>query len=107
LGELALGLRWLGIVGTDLFGREALLELRANIAQDLGNDQGKASVSLLGNPQFSRSVYGAKDNKTAFQLGLGLSLPVNQQGTFFCQGDGNLRAKSHDWNASMGYSYSF
>jgi outer membrane autotransporter protein len=107
LGELALGLRWLGIVGTDLFGREALLELSANIAQDLGNAQGKASVSLLGNPQFAQSVYGAKDNKTAFQVGLGLSLPVNQQGTFFCQGNGNLRAKSHDWNASMGYSYSF
>jgi uncharacterized protein with beta-barrel porin domain len=106
-GTLALGARWLGLVGTNLFGRESLLELRANVAQDLGDDQGKTRVGFLENPAFTQTVYGAKVGKTAFQAGVGLSIPVGQQGTIFCNANGDVRDGAHSFNGSLGYSYSF
>jgi uncharacterized protein with beta-barrel porin domain len=106
-GTLAIGGRWLGLVGTNVFGREALAELRANIAQDLGDDQGETDVAFTGNPKFSQTVYGAKVGKTAFQFGVGLSLPVGEQGTLFCNGNGEIRSGAHAINGSLGYRYSF
>jgi uncharacterized protein with beta-barrel porin domain len=106
-GTLAIGGRWLGLVGTNVFGREALAELRANVAQDLGDDQGETDVAFTGNPTFSQTVYGAKVGKTAFQFGVGLSLPVGEQGTLFCNGNGEIRSGAHAFNGSLGYRYSF
>jgi outer membrane autotransporter protein len=106
-GTLALGARWMGLVGTNLFGREALLELRANVAQDLGDDQGETKVGLLARPDFSQTVYGAKVGTTAFQAGIGLSLPVGEQGTVFCNGNADIRSGAHSFNGSLGYRYSF
>jgi autotransporter-associated beta strand protein len=106
-GTLAIGGRWLGLVGTNVFGREALAELRANIAQDLGDDQGETDVAFTGNPKFSQTVYGAKVGKTAFQFGVGLSLPVGEQGTLFCNGNGEIRSGAHAISGALGYRYSF
>jgi outer membrane autotransporter protein len=106
-GTLALGARWMGLVGTNVFGREALLEVRANVAQDFGDDQGKTSVSLIGNRGFSQTVRGAEVGKTAGQFGLGVSLPVGQQGTVFCNGNADIRSGAHSFNGSLGYRYSF
>ncbi|MZX01805.1 autotransporter domain-containing protein, partial [Escherichia coli] len=74
-GTLALGGRWMGLVGSNIFGREALAEIRVNAAQDLGDRRGETNVSLLGNPGFAQSVRGAKTGTTALQLGAGLSVP--------------------------------
>jgi hypothetical protein len=90
-----------------VFGREALLEVRANVAQDFGDDQGKTSVSLIGNRGFSQTVRGAEVGKTAGQFGLGVSLPVGQQGTVFCNGNADIRSGAHSFNGSLGYRYSF
>jgi uncharacterized protein with beta-barrel porin domain len=106
-GTLAIGGRWMGLVGTNVFGREALLEVRANVAQDLGDDQGETNVGLIGNPKFTQTVYGAKKGQTAFQLGVGLSLPVGQQGTVFCNGDADVRSGQHSFSGTVGYRYSF
>ncbi|WP_418686964.1 autotransporter-associated beta strand repeat-containing protein, partial [Akkermansia sp.] len=35
-GTVALGGRWMGLVGSNIFGREALAEFRVNAAQDMG-----------------------------------------------------------------------
>ena len=64
-GTLALGGRWMGLVGSNIFGREALAEIRVNAAQDLGDRRGETNVSLLGNPGFAQSVRGAKVGTTA------------------------------------------
>jgi uncharacterized protein with beta-barrel porin domain len=106
-GTLAIGARWMGLVGTNVFGREALLEVRANVAQDLGDDQGETNVGLIGNPKFTQTVYGASEGKTAFQAGIGLSLPVGQQGTIFCNGNADVRSGAHSFNGNIGYRYSF
>ena len=45
-GTLALGGRWMGLVGSNIFGREALAEIRVNAAQDLGDRRGGNETSL-------------------------------------------------------------
>ena len=44
-GTLALGGRWMGLVGSNIFGREALAEIRVNAAQDLGDRNGQFDVA--------------------------------------------------------------
>ncbi|WP_300803884.1 autotransporter-associated beta strand repeat-containing protein [uncultured Akkermansia sp.] len=106
-GTVALGGRWMGLVGSNIFGREALGEIRVNAAQDLGDRRGETNVSLLGNPGFAQSVRGAKAGTTALQLGAGLSVPVGTKGTVFVNGNADIRDGSSSVNGSVGYRYDF
>ena len=106
-GTLALGGRWMGLVGSNIFGREALAEIRVNAAQDLGDRRGETNVSLLGNPGFAQSVRGAKVGTTALQLGAGLSVPVGTKGTIYVNGNADIRDGSSSVNGSVGYRYDF
>ena len=106
-GTLALGGRWMGLVGSNIFGREALAEIRVNAAQDLGDRRGETNVSLLGNPGFAQSVRGAKEGTTALQLGAGLSVPVGTKGTIYVNGNADIRDGSSALNGSIGYRYDF
>ena len=106
-GTLALGGRWMGLVGSNIFGREALAEIRVNAAQDLGDRRGETNVSLLGNPGFAQSVRGAKAGTTALQLGAGLSVPVGTKGTIYVNGNADIRDGSSALNGSIGYRYDF
>ena len=106
-GTLALGGRWMGLIGSNIFGRESLAEIRVNAAQDLGDRRGETNVSLLGNPGFAQSVRGAKTGTTALQLGAGLSVPVGTKGTIFVNGNADIRDGSSSVNGSVGYRYDF
>jgi len=106
-GTLALGGRWMGLVGSNIFGRESLAEIRVNAAQDLGDRRGETNVSLLGNPGFAQSVRGAKTGTTALQLGAGLSVPVGTKGTIYVNGNADIRDGSSALNGSIGYRYDF
>ncbi|WP_094136852.1 autotransporter-associated beta strand repeat-containing protein [Akkermansia muciniphila] len=106
-GTVALGGRWMGLIGSNIFGREALGEIRVNAAQDLGDRRGETNVSLLGNPGFAQSVRGAKAGTTALQLGAGLSVPVGTKGTIFVNGNADIRDGSSSVNGSVGYRYDF
>ena len=86
-GTLALGGRWMGLVGSNIFGREALAKNRVDAEQDLGDRRGETNVSLQGNPGFAQSVRGAKVGTTALQLGAGLSVPVGTKGTIYVNGN--------------------
>lgn len=67
-------------MGSNVFGREALGEVRVNVSQDMGDRRGQANVGFLADPSYTRPVYGAKVGSTAFQIGAGLSVPVGTQG---------------------------
>ena len=106
-GTLALGGRWMGLIGSNIFGRESLAEIRVNAAQDLGDRRGETNVSLLGNPGFAQSVRGAKTGTAALQLGAGLSVPVGTKGTIYVNGNADIRDGSSSVNGSVGYRYDF
>ena len=106
-GTVALGARWMGLAGSNLFGREALVEFRVNAAQDMGDDRGKTGVGFLANPGYTQTVRGAKVGMTALQAGAGLSVPVGTQGTIFVNGNADVRAGASSLNGSVGYRYDF
>ena len=97
----------MGLVGSNIFGRESLAEIRVNAAQDLGDRRGETNVSLLGNPGFAQSVRGAKTGTAALQLGAGLSVPVGTKGTIYVNGNADIRDGSSALNGSVGYRYDF
>ena len=106
-GTVALGGRWMGLIGSNIFGREALAEFRVNAAQDMGDRRGETNVALLGNPGFMQSVRGARVGTTALQIGAGLSVPVGTQGTVFVNGNADFRDGANSVNGSIGYRYDF
>ena len=106
-GTVALGGRWMGLAGSNLFGREALVEFRANVAQDMGDRRGEANVGFLANPGYTQSVRGAKVGTTALQVGAGISVPVGTQGTIFVNGNADVRDGASSLNGSVGYRYDF
>ena len=106
-GTVALGGRWMGLIGSNIFGREALAEFRVNAAQDMGDRRGETNVALLGNPGFMQSVRGTKVGTMALQIGAGLSVPVGTQGTVFINGNADFRDGANSVNGSVGYRYDF
>ena len=106
-GTVALGGRWMGLIGSNIFGREALAEFRVNAAQDMGDHRGKTGVGFLANPGYTQTVRGAKVGTTALQIGAGLSVPVGTQGTVFINGNADFRDGANSVNGSIGYRYDF
>ena len=102
---LAVGTRWMGTFGRNVFGREAFVETRINIAQQMGNNQGKASVGFLGNSGFTQEVYGSKAGKTAIQIGAGIATPVMQNGAIFAEVNADFRSLQNSGGVSVGFRY--
>ena len=100
----AVGARLSGLMGSNVFGREALGEIRVNVSQDMGDRRGQANVGFLADPSYTRPVYGAKVGSTA---GVGLSVPVGTQGVIFVDGNADIRSGSSSINGSIGYRYNF
>lgn len=106
-GSVAIGARWLGSVGEAVFGKKASAELRANIAQDMGDHQGTANVALLATPAFRQRVHGAEMGTTAFQIGAGVALPVAEQAHIYTNASVDFRSGAHQWNVNFGLSVGF
>ena len=104
---VAVGVRLSGLMGSNVFGREALGEVRVNVSQDMGDRRGQANVGFLADPSYTRPVYGAKVGSTAFQIGAGLSVPVGTKGVIFVDGNADVRSGSSSINGSVGYRYNF
>lgn len=104
---LGLGLRWLQQGGAGVFGREARLELRANVAQELGDHRGSADVALLANPSVRVNVRGAQVGRTALQLGAGLSLPLDDDVQVYMNANADFRRGEVAWDGSIGLRVSF
>ncbi len=88
---LVAGVRYIGEMGTNIVGRSMLGELRINVAQDLGDDRGKANVAFLGNSGFSQTIRSANQGRTALQLGAGAQLPVGTNSAFFVDANADFR----------------
>ena len=70
----------MGLVGSNIFGREALAEIRVNAAQDLGDRRGETNVSLLGNPGFAQSVRGGEGGNDGAAAGSGVKRAGGNEG---------------------------
>ena len=106
-GSVAVGARWLGKVGEHALGKAADAELRLNVAQDMGDNQGAADVALLANPGYTQRVRGAKMGSTALQLGAGISVPVAEQTHVYTNANADLRSGAHQWTVNLGVRATF
>ena len=105
--SVGVGARWLVALGENFFNRATQLELRANIAQDLGDTQGETSVALQANPGYSDKVKAAKAGATALQFGAGLRVPVSEKSTLHANANADIRSGMATWNLTAGYKFSF
>ncbi len=104
---LALGGRWMGHIGQDVFGRNAIAEFRLNVAQDMGDRRSSADVAFLGNRGAVQSVRGASIGSTAIQIGGGINIPVSLQSNIYLDVNADVRSGASSVSANAGYRYDF
>ena len=68
-GTLALGGRWMGLVGSNIFGREALAEIRVNAAQDLGRPERGNERLSAGQPRLCAKREGGESGNDGAAAG--------------------------------------
>lgn len=107
-GTIGVGARLMGIVGTNLFGRGVLGEVRAMAVQDLGDARSVANVGFINNAAFNERIRGAKVGRTGAQLGGSLVVPVgNENSSIYIDVNADLRSKATSLNGNIGYRYNF
>ena len=104
---LAMGGRIMGLFGNNLFGRESYGEFRLNVATDMGDDRSTADMAYLAAPGMGQSIRSTKVGRTALQMGAALSVPINNQSSFFVDVNADFRNKQESVNGSLGYRYNF
>ncbi|MBT9448862.1 autotransporter-associated beta strand repeat-containing protein [Akkermansia glycaniphila] len=104
---LALGARWMGHIGQNVFGRNAIAEFRLNLAQDMGDRRSSADVAFLGNRGAVQAVRGASIGSTAIQVGGGINVPVSLQSNIYLDVNADLRSGASSVSANVGYRYDF
>ena len=104
-GSVGIGLRYQGVIYESVFERNGVLELRGQITQDFGDTTDEATVSMAGGK--TNSVYGTDTSGTGFNLGAGLSIPVQMQTTIFADADMTIRTDYTGFRATVGFRYDF
>ncbi len=104
-GSIGIGLRYQGVLFESVFERNGVLELRGQITQDFGDTTDEATVSMAGGK--TNSVYGTDTSGTGFNLGAGLSIPVQMQTTIFADADMTIRTDYTGFRATVGFRYDF
>lgn len=104
---LGLGGRYLAAVGQNIFNRNAMLECRALLVQDIGDRRVDADVAFAAANGFRRTVQGVKPGSTGVEVGLGLTIPVELQGSLFMDAMLDARSGATYVSGSIGYRYNF
>ena len=104
-GTVGFGFRYQGVLYETGFERSAVLELRAQVTQDFGDKTNEASVSMAGG--MFNTVTGTDTTGTGYNLGAGLSLPIQMQTTFFADVDFTTRPDYTGVRANVGLRYDF
>lgn len=105
-GQVGFGLRYQGVLYESVYQRCAVLEARALVTQDFGDSTDEAEVALQGGGD-GFTVKGADSTGTGFEIGLGLSIPVEQQTTVYADVDFTYSPDSTGVRANVGLRYDF
>ncbi len=107
LTTLTAGARFVSQCGEQAFSRAAVLEMRANVAVDMGDRRSKADVSFLGDRSYGGRVRSAETGVVGAQLGASVSVPVDSNTVLYMNGEADLRSGSSSWNIGAGVSVAF
>lgn len=105
-GTFALGARLTTPIGENVFNRPGTLSLRANVAQDVGDEYSSARVGFIGRTA-TGTVRSAEAGSTALQIGVGLGVPVCAEGTLFFDAHADFRSRQNSVHGGIGYAWSF
>ncbi len=107
LTTLTAGARFVSQCGEQAFSRAAVLEVRANVAVDMGDRRSEADVSFLGDRSYSGRVRSAETGVVGAQLGASVSIPVDNDTLLYVNGEADLRSGSNSWSVGGGVSIDF
>ncbi len=107
LTTLTAGARFVSQCGGQVLSRAAVLEMRANVAVDMGDRRSKADVSFLGDRSYGGRVRSAETGVVGAQLGASVSVPVRSNTVLYMNGEADLRSGSSSWNVGAGVSVTF
>ncbi len=107
LTTLTAGARFVSQCGGQVLSRAAVLEMRANVAVDMGDRRSKADVSFLGDRSYGGRVRSAETGVVGAQLGASVSVPVRNNTVLYMNGEADLRSGSSSWNVGAGVSVTF
>ena len=104
-GSVGIGLRYQGVLYESVHERNAVLEVRAQVTQDFGDATDTAMVAFASGTQ--HEVKGTDTTGTGFEIGAGLSIPVEMQTTVFADADVTVRPDYTGVRANIGLRYDF
>ena len=103
-----LGARMQGTVGTSVYNRTSVVELRALAKLDAGDRDCAAKAGIAGLPAASREVQSAEYGAFGVEVGAGLLVPLGEYGgTLFCDAAAELRSGYTNVNGTVGYRFNF
>lgn len=105
-GTLGIGARYQGVIFQNVHDRNAVVEARALITKDFGDTTDEAQVAFAGTHK-NFKVQGADTSGMGFELGAGISLPVEQHTTLFADADMTVRPDYTGFRANIGLRYDF
>lgn len=104
-GKAGVGVRYQGVMYETVHERNAVLEARALITQDFGDTTEATKVSLGGGSMYE--VSGADTSGTGFELGAGVSIPVEQHTTLYADADLTVAPDYTGFRLDLGVRYDF
>ena len=104
-GKVGVGVRYQGVMYETVHERNAVVEARALITQDFGDTTEATKVSLGGGSMYE--VSGADTSGTGFELGAGVSIPVEQHTTLYADADLTVAPDYTGFRLDLGVRYDF
>ncbi|MBR2145183.1 MAG: autotransporter domain-containing protein [Akkermansia sp.] len=105
-GQVGIGARYQGVLYESVHERSAVIEARAMLTQDFGDATNETTVGLIaGGADYK--VKGMDSTGTGFEVGVGLSIPVEQHTTLFADADVTYAPDYIGLRANVGLRYDF
>lgn len=105
-GQVGIGARYQGVLYESVHERSAVIEARAMLTQDFGDATDEAEVALIAGGN-GYKVKGVDSTGTGFEVGVGLSIPVEQHTTIFADADFTYAPDYMGVRANVGLRYDF
>lgn len=103
--QLALGMRYQGVLYQTVHERNAVVEARALVTQDFGDTTDEAKVAFRNSDSFK--VKSADSSGMGYKLGAGISIPVEQHTTLYADVDYTTAPDYTGFRADIGVRYDF
>lgn len=103
--QVALGVRYQGVLYQTVHERNAVVEARALVTQDFGDTTDEAKVAFRNSASYK--VKTADSSGTGYKLGAGISIPVEQHTTLYADVDYTYAPDYSGFRADIGVRYDF